>query len=266
MACLFEHRCLIPHQWEVCVPPEIPWAISIAQFAGEWSLQAQSLRHLRHRFQFLEMRCAKKYPMICDIVFMSGWWCSGVQNQGGGMKKRQCAGFTLIEFMFVVAIMGILLMMVMPDLSGFGHGARLSAYSNKFLASVFLARSEAIKRNSRVTLCKSNDGASCASDGDWSQGWMVFSDPNNNAQRDADEPLLMVEAAMPDRWLVSGNAPVARFVSYSGAGSSHLVNGAFQAGTITICRKMAVNAESSRIVINSAGRPRTIRVMRPSCP
>lgn len=181
------------------------------------------------------------------------------------MKSCKRSGFTLVESMVVIAILAILLAVAIPGLSSFGHGTRLSAYSNKFLAALFLARSEAIKRNSRVALCKSSDGQTCASGGIWSQGWIIFADRNNNVQFDPGETLLQMEPAMPGNWLISGNTPVARFVSYSGAGSSHLVSGAFQAGSITICRKTDVAAWSSRIIINSAGRPRTVRVMAPSC-
>lgn len=180
--------------------------------------------------------------------------------------KRKNLGFTLIESMIVIAVLTVLLAIAIPDFSGFGHGTRLSAYSNKFLAALILARSEAIKRNSRVTICKSSDGKSCASNGNWSQGWIVFSDVNNNVQLDPGENLLQMESAMPGNWLITGNTPVSKFVSYSGAGSSHLVSGAFQAGSITICRKTHVAAQSSRIIINSAGRPRTVREMLPYCP
>lgn len=181
------------------------------------------------------------------------------------MKSCKCSGFTLVESMVVIAILAVLVAVAMPGMASFGHGTRLSAYSNKFLAALFFARSEAIKRNSRVAICKSSDGVTCAAAGNWSQGWIVFADRNNNVQRDAGEALLLMEPAMPDNWSISGNTPVARFVSYSGAGSTHLVSGAFQAGTISICRKTEVAAVSSRIIINSVGRPRTVRVTVPSC-
>jgi len=202
---------------------------------------------------------------LCErLIFKSGFFCSTF-SEVMGVKTSRLHGFTLVESLFVIAVLGILLAVAVPSLSGFGHGTRLSAYSNHFLATLLLARSEAIKRNARVAICKSRDGQSCSSEGPWSQGWIVFSDPNNNAQIDPGEHVLLIEAALPENWVVAGNTPVAKYVSYSGAGSSHLMSGAFQAGSITICRKTTAAAMSSRIIINSAGRPRTVREMLPSC-
>lgn len=182
------------------------------------------------------------------------------------MVKNKFFGFTLIEVMVVILILGVLLVLALPSISSIGHGARLSSYSNRFLFTLFLARSEAVKRNSWVVVCKSNDGASCNSDGYWSQGWIVFADRNNNIQVDQGEDLLLVEKALDQDWVVFGNLYVAKYVSYSGTGSSKLVGGGFQAGRIAVCKKAEANAVSSRIVINSAGRPRTERVTLPSCP
>ena len=181
------------------------------------------------------------------------------------MVKKNIFGFTLIEALIVISILGVFLVFALPNISGFGHGARLSSYSNRFLFSLYLARSEAIKRNSWVVVCKSNDGASCNPDGYWSQGWIVFSDRNNNIQVDQGEDLLLVEMALEPDWVIFGNLHVAKYVSYSSTGSSKLVGGAFQAGRITVCKKTQANSVSSRIVINSAGRPRTERVTLPFC-
>jgi type IV fimbrial biogenesis protein FimT len=51
---------------------------------------------------------------------------------------------------------------------------RLASYANNFIGSVQYARSEAIKRNVKVTVCASSDGTTCASSPtSWQPGWIV---------------------------------------------------------------------------------------------
>ena len=79
----------------------------------------------------------------------------------------------MIELMTVLVIVGDPVRdrgAVVPE-----RVARQSAFAsaNDLLASVQLARSEAIKRNVAVTLCASADGTTCAGGGGWEQGWVV---------------------------------------------------------------------------------------------
>jgi type IV fimbrial biogenesis protein FimT len=48
------------------------------------------------------------------------------------------------------------------SMSEFIKNSRLAAHTNDLLTSLHLARTEAIKRNARVTLCKSADAAICS--------------------------------------------------------------------------------------------------------
>lgn len=84
------------------------------------------------------------------------------------------AGFTAVELMVTLAIVGILLPIAVPSLSDATLGSQLSSNANRLAASATLARSEAIKRNASVVVCMSADGASCASSGGWEQGWVML--------------------------------------------------------------------------------------------
>lgn len=174
-------------------------------------------------------------------------------------------GFALVELLVVIAILGILLGTAVPWAATAADSMRLSSQANLYLASLHLARSEAIKRNSRVTLCKSADGLNCAESGDWQQGWIIFHDPNSNAAKDSAEVVVHQAPALPANFLLVGNQNVARYVSFGASGGTHLVSGAFQAGTLTLCRQSAAGGEARDIVINSAGRARVQKIAVASC-
>jgi type IV fimbrial biogenesis protein FimT len=79
------------------------------------------------------------------------------------MVKRD--GFTLIEVMVVLAIMVILSAIAAPSFKSLVAGQRARAASMDLYAALTLARSEAVKRNTQVTLRP--DTAS------WQGGWSI---------------------------------------------------------------------------------------------
>ncbi len=167
------------------------------------------------------------------------------------------SGFTLVELLVVVAVAGTLLSIALPSFTDMLNTQKSNALLNSFLASLNLARSEAIKRNARAVLCKSADKVSCTTAGGWEQGWIVFHDANNNATLDAGEQVVQQQGASSAGPRLSGNAQVANYVSYSASGSAKLVSGAFQAGTFTLCPASASGTDVRQIVLSGTGRPRT---------
>jgi len=87
-------------------------------------------------------------------------------------------GFTLIELMIVVVIVGVIMLVAAPSYSTLIQRTRLKSFANEVVSSVYLARSEAIKRNATMTLCTSSDQETCTGGGQWEQGWVVL-DPND---------------------------------------------------------------------------------------
>lgn len=97
-----------------------------------------------------------------------------------GQGQARCEGFTLVELMAVLLIVAAILMVALPGFSTLTQRTILKSYTNDFITSVVLARSEAIKRNSRVDLCvvlDPDDPVACGASGDWEGGWLVR-DPN----------------------------------------------------------------------------------------
>lgn len=184
----------------------------------------------------------------------------------GRQGHSRSGGVTLIELLLVLVIVATLQTLAAPAMSGFADSLRLSAGINSLLSSIHLARSEAIKRNGRVVLCKSAAGDACASTGGWEQGWIVFHDANNNASLDVGEVILSREQALPQPIRLTGNGPVTSYVSYTPMGTTRYTSGAFQAGTLTVCPESATRVEARQIVISSAGRPRTVKSRVAHCP
>ena len=175
------------------------------------------------------------------------------------------AGYTLVELLMVMALGTILLSIAVPSMTEMLNTQRSNAAGSSFLASLNLARAEAIKRNARVVICKSAAGLSCDLAGGWNQGRIMFHDVNNNAALDADEQLIERHGAMPDSLSLTGNTQVANYVSYSASGSAKLVSGAFQAGTFTFCRMPVSSAEVQQIVLSSTGRARSKKGVATDC-
>ncbi len=174
------------------------------------------------------------------------------------MKQPQYnSGFTLVELMVTLAVAIILLSVGMPSFTETIQNNRLTTAANKFVSAVNLARSEAIKRGTRITACKSNDGAACVASGNWAQGWIVFTDANNDAAFASEtEELLRVDAGLGNNLTLTGNANVADYISYSESGQSRLTTadgGGFQTGTISLCDDRTGNFGKD-IALSATGR------------
>ena len=165
-------------------------------------------------------------------------------------SHRQCHGFTLVELLAALTIASILMAGALPAMNSVGSVMKLSSFSNDFLSQLHLARGEAIKRNSHVVICKSGDGSSCSTSGDWEQGSIVFHDANDNGLRELDELLIQRGEALPDDYRFAGNQNVRHYISFDPRGMTH------QAGTLTLCNRSTEPATARQVVISMVGRPR----------
>lgn len=180
-------------------------------------------------------------------------------------QRSGCSGFTLNELLVVLALVGLLLTLAVPAMQGLVNSIRLSMATQTFLSYLYQTRGEAIKRNSRVVLCKSDTGLRCVRTGAWDQGWIVFHDINNNAAVDTGETILQRGLALDGALRLAGNTHVDSYISFTPSGNTSTTSGAFQAGTLTVCRESANRAQARQIVISSGGRIRTQKTEIDSC-
>lgn len=95
------------------------------------------------------------------------------------MHSTRQAGFSVIELMVVVAIVAILAALAFPSFQASIRSNRVATTSNEVLASLSLARSEAIKGVGVAGVCASSNGTSCSSSTNWANGWMVWRTDNS---------------------------------------------------------------------------------------
>ena len=171
------------------------------------------------------------------------------------------SGFTLIEMMVVLAIAVILTTSAVPSFQTFIQNNRLSTASHQFITSLNLARSEAVKRGKRVTVCKISNSTACTTSNGWEQGWIIFVDEDGNGARDAGtDELLRVQVALAGIDSIDGQTHVANLISYADSGFPQLVTGGSlspQLSTLVICDSRDFGSHAKALVVNTTGSVRT---------
>lgn len=163
-------------------------------------------------------------------------------------SRRRHDGFTLIEMLTGLGIVAILATIAIPSFGNILKNTQRRHSVDNFWHAIFLARSEAIKRNSVVVLCKANNGTRCDnSPGNWARGWIVFDnlDRDEPAQVDPGEPILRIYNAA-EQISVTSNRQTFTF--------RPVTQGAVN-GTIVFCDARGSN-EARAIIISHTGRPR----------
>ena len=104
-----------------------------------------------------------------------------------GKQPGQQQGFTLIELMMVVAIVAILMGIGVPAMRETVVSNRMTSQLNDLLMGINTARSEAVRNNANVLLCRSSAGTGCDNSATWADGWIVWFDENADTNVDATE-------------------------------------------------------------------------------
>lgn len=150
--------------------------------------------------------------------------------RGDGRMRYGMSGFTLVELMIVVSVLAILVAAALPNYNDFVKNQRVKTASFELFSSLVLARSEALTRNSAVTVAPAG--------GNWASGWEVR----------AGATLLRKQEALPGIATTGSTATI----SYNGSGRL----GTALAGGITISAS-GVGITTRCITIDPSGRPVT---------
>lgn len=135
------------------------------------------------------------------------------------MKKRLQHGFTLYELLITLLIVGVVLTFGVPNLSDFTRSNRITATANDLHAAFQMARSEAARSKSNITICGSTDPFGAADcDGTLDQGFIVFVDDNGDILRNGVDETVLRAHGEPATGVTLAIADGARYFSYASTG------------------------------------------------
>lgn len=176
----------------------------------------------------------------------------GAQMPGGIRRCRKERGFTLLELLVAIAVLSIVAAMAIPSYRDLIQRNRITTDANSLLTVLTLARSEAIKRNNQVAICRSTDGASCvSSNGDWATGAIVFNDQDQNGSLDAGEEIVRADVPLSRSSAIS--LSINTLIRFRPSGD--LVAGQL-GGSFTILPSGSGSAHRRKVVFSATGRPR----------
>jgi prepilin-type N-terminal cleavage/methylation domain-containing protein len=119
------------------------------------------------------------------------------------MEPRHASGFTLVELVITVSVLALLASFALPGFTAIMQNNAMTASANELITAFTLARSEALKRESPVTICWTDsanaDAPDCGDGNGWHSGWLIFADEDADGAFDDDEDVIRRQVGLAGR-------------------------------------------------------------------
>ena len=128
--------------------------------------------------------------------------------------RKSGQGFTLVELLITIAIAAILATIAIPSYRAMVRKNSVINQADGFLNVLMLARSEAVRRNRNVTVCKNTNTTTpaCTTSGTWDAGILVYADTDGDGAYDAGEEI-RVEVPITKSAYITGSSASGQDVS-----------------------------------------------------
>lgn len=143
-------------------------------------------------------------------------------------------GFTLVELLMVVVVLGILASVAIPSFTLLIQNSRVTSSTNSLIGLLATARNEAVSHRTRTVVCGTANLQACQNS-PWTGQIMLFRDINNNGQCDgcnAGAGELVKVMPPSDGVQIAG----ANSITYQGAGTIAA------SATLSICDSRGTNS------------------------
>lgn len=166
-------------------------------------------------------------------------------------------GFTLIEILVTVTLAGLLLTLAVPAFTNIVASSRVMDQTNELVAALNFARSEAVKRNATIIVCRtaSETATNCAGNGTW-RYFMITTAPTagtviRRGRLDEFGNTQYVQSSLTNERVIFGPDGLAR----NGSATGPLMSGE----SFTVCSTRYTQENIRRLTLGAGSRISTTR-------
>jgi type IV fimbrial biogenesis protein FimT len=175
---------------------------------------------------------------------------SQIKSAASERSSVSIRGVTAIELLMTLMVVMIVAGMATPSIASLLRNNQLASSVNLLMATLQMARAEALKTRSIVLVCPGNPEHGCSNSLNWHQGWIIVYRPNTAGQPDAGSRIVAVQQAIRGiRIQSSQNRRRVQFRPDGSARGSNL--------SLRFCVDDQPSAERA-VVVNNSGRARKI--------